>query len=248
MTFLVLAMLAVSSTGRSTSVQAVRPAKRLALAAVRVEPDAILDSPPAPPFQVSDLDSVGDCAVLGCGHAMAEAYLTSLRVERSEQAGLTAVRIVPAADANDAWRSVAVWGCLSYYDAEYDRIVYGEGEASKCHRTAELQQQQPKEIADDEVAELFYGLVNARGTPARGETVGKSRPIAEDGEWIDWSDYAELIVEAIGKRAVTVELAKTSESGGGVRSSDWLRHSAALSLHRVGALLQAVAVEVDQAQ
>ncbi len=257
MTFLVLAMFAVSSTGRSTTVQAVRPAKRLAVAqAWRSLPKEL---------QVASADKTvrwtgsseerkleivsrlnGDCEGASCGKVMAETYLTSLtslKVAGTKQAELAAVRIVPVSDAMESWRAPEPMGCASCYDAEYDRAVYG----SKEPRTKEPKNQSSKSqepvVGEEELTALFYGLVVGAGQPttAAQGVVGTVQPAG-----IDWAEYAELIDGAIEGADVSVETAKTSAGGGSVRSGDWLRHSAALSLNRVGALLQSAALVMEQ--
>jgi len=253
MTFLVLAMFAVSSTGRSTSVQAVRPAKRLAAAQVRrggpqevqvVSTGKTLrtigGSAGREIERISKL--TGECEARSCGLVMAERYmtsLTSLRVAGTKQAELATVQIVVATDEFEAYQSSVLMGCLSYYDAEYDRIVYG---VVNNQRTEKPKYQEPKGVEEEELVAIFNGLVSGSSRQSAGKgVVGTAHPT------IDWAEYAELIDQAIQGAAVTVETAKTSVSGESVRSGDWLRHSAALSLYRVGALLQAAAIEVEQA-
>ncbi len=257
MTFLVLAMFAVSSTGRSTSVQAVRP-KRLAMAqGQRSRPKeaqlasagktlkALGGSAGREMKRISRL--TGECEARNCGLVMTERYLTSLtslKAAVGEQTELATVRIVVATDTMEAWRTPEPMGCLAYYDAEYDRIVYG---ICNGRRTEEQKNQEPKEerlgVCDEEQAALFFGLVGKART-----SLWKSKLAAFLTETtIGWEGYAEWIDKAIKGRLVSADTAKTTGRGGSVRSGDWLRHSAALSLYRVGALLQAAAIEVEQA-
>jgi hypothetical protein len=254
MTFLVLSMFAVSSTGRSTSIQAVRPAKRLAISqGRRVGPKDVHVASTGKTLraighsagqEIEGISRLTDpCGARSCGLVMAERYLTSLTslpVAGTKQAELTAVQIVSATNAIEAWRTPEPMGCLSYCDAEYDRIVYGVGRESKAE---EPKNQRTDELEGEELVGIFNGLV-----------AGKIQPTIELGKLaacptgaIDWGEYAGLIDQAIRGAALTVEAAKTSGSGESVRSGDWLRHSAASSLYRVGALLQAAALEVEQA-
>jgi hypothetical protein len=254
MTFLVLAMFAVSSTGRSTSVQAVRPAKRLAMAQLRrVGPKDVHVASTGKTLRAigrsagQEIEGIsrltGQCEARSCGLVMAERYLTSLtslQVAGTKQAELATVQIVAATDALATWRVPEPMACLSYCDAEYDRIVYGIAKESK---TEEPKEQALEGVEIEELVAIFSGLVDARGRQAAagGQKVGTAH------SKIDWAEYAELIDRAIRGAALTAETAKTSGSGESVRSGDWLRHSAALSLYRVGALLQAAALEVEHA-
>jgi hypothetical protein len=254
MTFLVLSMFAVSSTGRSTSIQVVRPAKRLAISqGRRVGPKDVHVASTGKTLraighsagqEIEGISRLTDpCEARSCGLVMAERYLTSLTslpVAGTKQAELATVQIVSATNAIEAWRTPEPMGCLSYCDAEYDRIVYG---ICKEPRTEEPKNQESEGVEAEELVAIFNGLVDGRGNQAAAgrQEVGTAHPT------IDWGEYAELIDRAIRGAALTVEAAKTSVSGESVRSGDWLRHSAASSLYRVGALLQAAALEVEQA-
>jgi hypothetical protein len=250
MTFLVLAMFAVSSTGRSTSVQAARPGKRWASIPAGEGSPEISDFR----FQISDLEDGGedDGSEPGdarCGRVMAETYLTSLRIDGKRKSELSAVRIVPAADANEAWPTTVLESCLSYFHVECDWIL-SQGAKDHALNFQGPKIQQPRGMDDEEMVAVFFGLVNANGglpgvTKDVGGTVAEQ--VVGTAHPTFWFDYAELIDGARNRLALTADTAKTSGSNEGVRSSDWLRHSAALSLYRVGALLQAVALGVDQA-
>jgi hypothetical protein len=63
-------------------------------------------------------------------------------------------------------------------------------------------------------------------------------------ERIGWNDYAELVDQATRDAATTSTLAGGSDAWRGVRSGNWLRHSAASSLYQLGLALQSAAVQI----
>jgi hypothetical protein len=60
-----------------------------------------------------------------------------------------------------------------------------------------------------------------------------------------WAEYAELVDCASRRVFANVSAITTSDDEGSVRSSGWLRHSAASSLYQLGALLQAAGLELE---
>jgi len=66
------------------------------------------------------------------------------------------------------------------------------------------------------------------------------------GQDMNWNEYAELMDRAARPGITTPLGAGISARRQTVRSSGWLRHSAALSLYQLGAFLQAAGQELDE--
>jgi hypothetical protein len=110
------------------------------------------------------------------------------------------------------------------------------------------------------------GLLDLRRLRLLVDSAGKwvAGQIARMGNWlhaavgrgavasnaaIDWGDYAELMNEADQPVVLTALPPGTSDMKKDVRSGDWLRHSAASSLYRLGTLIQAAALQlVDEGE
>jgi hypothetical protein len=67
------------------------------------------------------------------------------------------------------------------------------------------------------------------------------------GKIIGWDEYAELIDRALADGSTSTLAKRTSERFRSVRSSGWLRHSAASSLYQLGLFLQAAGLELSGA-
>src|SRR5207237_6614021 len=64
---------------------------------------------------------------------------------------------------------------------------------------------------------------------------------------LGWDEYAELIDRASRGDSASAFATRASVQRQGVRSSGWLRHSAASSLYQLGMFLQAAGEELDGA-
>ena len=64
---------------------------------------------------------------------------------------------------------------------------------------------------------------------------------------LGWDEYAELINRASRADSASALATRASDRRQGVRSSGWLRHSAASSLYQLGLFLQAAGQELDAA-
>jgi hypothetical protein len=73
------------------------------------------------------------------------------------------------------------------------------------------------------------------------------REVAASTGAVDWSEYAELMNEVNGPVALIALPAESSGVKKSVRSGDWLRHSAASSLYRLGTMIQGAALHLEDA-
>jgi len=76
-----------------------------------------------------------------------------------------------------------------------------------------------------------------------GLTAQAAMPIAAA---LVWADYFELMDRASWRTFTNPSEVMTSDDAVGVRSSGWLRHSAASSLYQLGLMLQAAGREIDR--
>ena len=74
---------------------------------------------------------------------------------------------------------------------------------------------------------------------------GATRPTGMSDSRVGWAEYAEFADRASVRDVATIDATGTSDTKSSVRSSDWLRHSAASSLHQLSLILQAAAVELE---
>ena len=238
---LALAMVAVSSTGRSTPVQA-QPAA--------ADGSSLDPRPGRGSIYVVVLPQADEQA------ARAESPVSSL----------TPVCVVPA--ELDAARPPVIEGfdCLSLYDAAYDRLVYGSWSApTPAAISRELTRQ---EASADELLAIFRSL--GASSPnlwwqdlydRMVHTVARLQPIfrgirnwpeslavrwgwskVEDqtGPAVNWDDYAALM-DSVADSRPEAGFAKEP-----VRSSGWLLHFAVSSLSRMGLALEQAAAELQR--
>lgn len=304
---LALAMFAVSSPDRSTTVQS-QPQNRPRT--VASNPCRIASTVAAQAGAEIDNDAGNECCIdTDCSRVCCNELCTALaRSVRGRRVEIAPARVQTADNMAESSRWPEEVDCRSHYDAAYDRLVYGfadedlprsqprfatsaiepatgDGDWLATFQSLVVRKRQlgPPSQAKDYLLKhggssgclllssavtvaamgrgpvgAGLGMVNPRSilvsfskwlaqridTLARdwGMTWGMSR-----GETIGWADYAELI-DRVSQRGATSSFATgTSERRQGVRSGDWLRHSAASSLYQFGAFLQAAGLQLEGA-
>ena len=105
-------------------------------------------------------------------------------------------------------------------------------------RAIERQVAEPGD-AGEEMAKVFRSVFSSQvgGQPRKAEARQE-----KVGQKISWSEYVEFVAGMDGAADLSAEGAGVSDANESVRSGDWLRHSAALSLNRLGRALQAAAI------
>jgi len=74
------------------------------------------------------------------------------------------------------------------------------------------------------------------------------KAIAPAAAALGWEEYVELIDRATARDSATPVAVGTSDAETSVRSSGWLRHSAASSLYQLGLFLQAAGQELERSR
>jgi hypothetical protein len=268
MALLALAMFAVSSTTRSTTVQ---PAAQPRSSEQSHNADLVIrqhlqnkqEMPHSRQFVVKPVEkeatekSNTELKILANANIYSEHSIRPVSVVAAEQVKLDL-------------RTRSTTDCLSHYDAFYDWTVYGVGK-SVTTEPAERIERSMAESTDvtGELDSIFHELVSRQSTPPAqaGARKQPGKPIrwkaivvatsawakyqllgtAEGGMpppigWKEYADFDDHLVVAPGASSsgVTVSGSKLS-----VRSSDWLRHSAASSLYRMSVVLRSAAEELD---
>jgi hypothetical protein len=295
--FASLAMFAVSSTSRSTSVQAGRTLHRPSAQQQWRGANYVLILPAAaaPEFICDDAESATDensceptsrslALRVGVGEAGGRSLNDLPTNGLGRQSSIRTARVELAQDSPKAWRMPAAVDYRSIHDRVYDRIVYGAAvdEVVLLRGTAGVvsgrRDAGPTMLVDE--ASIFQSFVapqrQNRPLPQAGARrfegprlrtvvmtmgrwltsqiqrveyeliLGMKRTVAAKTGAIDWAEYSELIERATGPDALTALSATTSDANEGVRSSGWLRHSAASRLYQLGLLLQAAALELER--
>jgi hypothetical protein len=277
-----LAMFAVSATSRSTTVQLPQPPKNhsaenhfrganfvLILPAEERHADSC--DTVAPSREEADCNSeiLPPCDTPRPGDRPA---LTRL-VGNSSLSSMRGARIEAAWNAAAVLRTVAPMDCRSYYDAEYDRIVYGAANLSVLQQSVRGQPAVTHAGADIELTEIFQSFLSAKSSPHPRLEAGSrlqrtplrnyaaafrnwlvayaalwmpTRPTPEQAGPMDWDEYADLIEDASKINVVNPLSSATSRTSKSVRSGDWLRHSAAATLYGVAGYLQEAAHMINQ--
>jgi hypothetical protein len=278
MTLLALAMFAVSSTSRSTTLKPVRSMQRSRQSGFRIQREAL---------EVSDRKS----DVGGRRLEVGPKQIAMKSREQSIAATTTGAELAPLSTRNKdlraAMRTIQVvvtdnWLARvetfltmddrSHYDPAYDLVVYGiRYNAASMPRVETEFQAAPENLAN-ELDLIFHELASRQSQqplPQAGAMQVERKWIrwkalaVAAGGWlkyhacrvmaleaasgVEWADYAELADRAIARNVASNETAGTSDATMGVRSSGWLRHSAASSLHQLSLMFEAVATELDGA-
>jgi hypothetical protein len=278
MTLLALAMFAVSSTSRSTTLKPARIIQGSRQGAFRVQREAL---------EVSDRKSdvggqrfeVGNKQIVLKSRAKSiVAVTTGAALEplstqnKGLQAPMRTTQVVVADNSLARVPAVLAMDYRAHYDPTYDLVVYGiRDNAAAMPRVETEFQAVPANLAR-ELDLIFHELASRQS----GQALPQAGAIKVDRKWIrwkalavavggwlkyhacrameleaapgvEWADYAELADRAIARNVATIETAGTSDAKISVRSSGWLRHSAASSLHQLSLMLEAAAAELDGA-
>jgi len=286
MTLLALAMFAVSSTSRSTSVQP----ERVQSSGFRVqrgdrgqetgnrEQRTLVGGRTTGLSGKATFVKTGDTSLV----VAATSGLRSLLVrDCSLGSALWPARIVAAENTLARIGSLTPVDCQSHYDAYYDFVVYGIKEKSPEFAPAVVEPEAAAAGLGGELDTIFQELASRRSReplPQAGalkldiKTIRWKAIAAAVSEWVQyharqavelqilekkgrpasaarvgWADYAEFVDGACGRKIANLEATRTSGDENGVRSGDWLRHSAAAGLYQMSLLLRAAAHELEGA-
>lgn len=250
---LALAMAAVSSSSRSTTVQTPQ------------EGGSLLTPTPS--------RGTNFVVVLPAGDEPAEGSL-----QAGSSCDLAAPAIKPASvcllEFDAGGRSLAVADCLSHYDRAYDELIYGQADAPSAAAGSTAR---PGLDAEDILA-VFHSLAGSPppvGRPLtplpapyplttlpasrltdRAILLGVRnwllRPLerwTEDtrpGPAVDWNEYAQLMRSLDPPQpAIIAEAKAPALASETVRSGGWLLHFAVSSLSRLGLTLQQAAEDLE---
>jgi hypothetical protein len=268
---LTLAMFAVSSTSRSTTVQQPRQRGRSPLSSRQFGESNFVFIIPANPDGAAE-----KARSEGCGMQCAAEFVVKSKNANREEFGanptLAPARILIAEQVAGAVIQTPELDCRAEHDPTDDAALSGAGQG-----TAD------PILAEAELLWIFQDLCAAqRGVPApRARGVGRwahvagvqiarraaaveawlnyqfggwvvnaepatSNSLPSDSQRLAWDDYAELIDGALAPAAATTSPASSSGVLQSVRFGDWLRHSAASSLLHCGRFLQATAIELER--
>jgi hypothetical protein len=177
--FLVLAMFAVSSTSRSTTVGAARPTGKVAST---MKNRQRINCAPAPAADAADCAGGEDgSAVAGrCGWSQANEQLISVRTGKVAPTRMLAARVEIAENLQAAWPALLTLDCRSHSDKAYDRLIYGEtdDDIPLVRRIDQRMNEEPK-APDGEWLTVFRSLVvaerNSSPPPQAGASVRQSR-------------------------------------------------------------------------
>jgi hypothetical protein len=288
LTLLAVAMFAVSSTTRSTTVQPPLPGNRRVklsgergrIALARLMPASQFDYAGGSDEELGDetgLCSPDSIEIQNVAIADGDELKPLAAMTGVDRQPLIAARIEVASNALEALRTPPPMDCRSGHDAVYDRAVYGVSD--DVTGRAEPALMEAGRVDDAELASIFHGLVSRQPCKPlpqagirslRGIRIRWQAPTAAVGNWmnyhisatldglrqkigmsaprVEWADYVDFADRVSSRAVITAELERTSDAGGSVRSGDWLRHSAASSLYRMGLVLQAAAAELGQTE
>jgi hypothetical protein len=164
MVLLALAMFAVSSTTRSTTVQSARTSHN---SAVRSVGGANRMAPVMQRSSVARRAAAKSHEPLPLLASSETMYSTLCGLETATPSALQTVRVVPVVQAVIEPRSDSVCDCLSHYDPSYDCAVYGVSPA-----TMQSSSKTDAGVLEDvsspaDLDSLFQDLLSGRSLPAR---------------------------------------------------------------------------------
>ncbi len=280
MTLLALAMFAVSSTSRSTTV---KPVARVQGSGFRVQRRAmeVRDEKVGIRSQRSEvgktqiaLKSREKSFVAVTSGAALQPLVTRKSVKR---AAMQTTRIVVADNSLASVGNAPVLDYRSHYDSTYDFVVYGvrdvggrpaverESAMSSVNLAGELDgifQELVSRQSKEPLPQAGAMRVNESGIrwKSLAAAIGawlkyRGGAVEQPPTWqtglsappVGWADYAEFADLVASRNVATDGAAETSGAKKGVRSGDWLRHSAASGLHRLSLILDAAAGELESA-
>ena len=186
------------------------------------------------------------------------------------RASMQRTQVVDAENSPARMQDLMPMDCQSHYDAIYDFVVYGIRSTAVGVSPVDVEFQTVPANLAGELDDIFHELVSRKSqrplpqAGAMNDDRGANRWTAfaaAFGAWIKyqvgrvmepksasqvgWADYAEFADRGIARNVATIEATETSDANKGVRSSTWLRHSAALSLHQLSLILEAAATEIN---
>jgi len=175
MAFLVLAMFAVSSTSRSTTVRAARPVGRLVVSSTGQQRMARTAAPAEEPVAC---DGEGDeqLAAGRCGWLQASEQLVSSRTGRkASPTRMIGARVEVAENLPAAWPMPLVLDCRSHSDRVYDRLIYGiaDDDLATARPRVEALSDEPA-ASEGEWLTIFRSLVAPERGSAPPLTAGAS--------------------------------------------------------------------------
>jgi hypothetical protein len=272
MTLLGLAMFAVSSTDRSTTV---KPAVRVQGSGYHRDSGRRWVQQGA--LEVSDWKAdVGKKQFTRKSRDKSVAETASAPLRRlsirnnSQQPTLQPAQIAVAKNSPARVGTGSTIDCRSYYDPTYDLVIYGVRdsavemplEAASPAATANLAGELDvifHELASRQAERPLpqAGAMNVERTTLRWKAIA-----AAVGSWwkyhagrvidsqsalcVDWAEYTEFADSVMPPSVATADAAGISDASRSVRSGGWLRHSAASSFHQLSLMLEAVATELNE--
>ncbi len=266
MTLLALAMFAVSSSSRSTTI---RPAARGQRPALEVSDlKAKIGGRKSETGKKRFVPKARDRAVIAAANGTT---LKPLAKRNQEQRAVIMPARVEAAENSPANVRIApVMDYRSHYDPGYDLLVYGIRDNTARTSAVETETDTSSANLSGELDAIFHELaVRGAGQPlpqagamymegiglrwkALAAAAGAwlkyqaSRPLElKPAPGVGWAEYAEFADSVAAANVASIEVAEISDAKKSVRSGDWLRHSAALGLHQLSLLLEAAAGEVE---
>jgi hypothetical protein len=273
MTLLAVSMFAVSSSSRSTTVRPARSYQgsgfRLQRPAFEVsdrKPEVVGQR-----LEVRNKQFVVKSREESFTAAATDATLESLSTRtRGPRAFMQTTQVLVADNSLARVQALSPMDCQSHYDAIYDLFVYGIRPTAIATSPIEMEFKAVPANLAGELDKIFFDLVSRksqRPLPKSGATNmdrGTNRWkafAAAFGAWIKYHigramepasapqvgcvEYAEFADRAVARNVATIEATGTSDANKSVRSSTWLRHSAASSLHQLSLFLDAAAAEID---
>jgi hypothetical protein len=277
---LAAAMLAVSSTSRSTTVRPRAAASKADLPARRPQPAGIyVVVLPADNVAETDEDTArfGEIAISetavtssqGEVHSTPTCLLNGESVLQRRRSGrLIGVRIEPASDG------------VPGHAVEDQCSPLGQGDSRMfAEQPAQVGFRQSGDVNTEDLVDLFHSFIPRRSALERKQSawrVGnlrtmllglsnwltqKIRQTGWNRRWpifsvsqtttaskpaIDWRDYADLMDQMIGTRAVDLQPPNAAATVFSVRSGHWLFDFAALSLGRMEIVLQAATQQIQR--
>jgi hypothetical protein len=275
MTLLALSMFAVSSTSRSTTPKPIVRASDIGFRD-RVRTLEVSDRKSeirGQRFEIANQQSVLKSREKSFVAVTTGAMLEPLSTRnKGLRASMRTAQVVLADNSLARVQTVLTMDCRSHYDPTYDLVVYGIRDNAAAMPWVETEFQAVSANLASELDLIFHELASRhseRTLPQAGAMEVDRKSIrwkalaVAVGGWlkyhvcqasepkgapsVGWADYPDFADRAIARNVATDEAAGTSDAKIGVRSSGWLRHSAALSLHQLSLILEAAAAELNGA-
>jgi hypothetical protein len=164
MVLLALAMFAVSSTTRSTTVQSARTSHT---SAVRSIGGANRMTPPMQRSSVARRGAAKSHEPLPLLASSETVYSTLCRLDTATPSALQTVQVVPVVQTALEPRSESVCDCLSHYDPSYDCAVYGVSPIT-VQSSSKIDASVLEDVSSPaDLDSLFQDLLSRGSLPAR---------------------------------------------------------------------------------